>query len=218
MFTYHDLIEPQKKQTGDKWDEVLEKAWKIRSFEIELFWKRSTYFSVLVGALFIAYYTLESGNKSPELLKALVAILGFLASCVWFFSNKGSKLWQENWELHIDTIEKLSNSNKLHSAVLNKSGNWWNFDAASYSVSKLNTLCSVGVCFSWLLVMTTHVLTAEFRDNDQDWIVIGLTGIGCGFVSLGCKSTVTKSSNTLSMSPDGTLTPTKQSAITVYHK
>lgn len=92
MTTYKDLIRPAGKESksdqepnddGEKkhdWSEVLKRAWEIRNFEIELFWKRSTYFSVLVGALFIAYYTLEKGDNTLELLKELIAfrVFGFL--------------------------------------------------------------------------------------------------------------------------------------------
>ncbi len=220
MTAYKKLIKPNNHKSHKdenkkaKWGEVLDKAWQIRSFEIEMFWKRSTYFSVLVGALFIAYYTIDKN----ELLKALIAILGFLASCTWFLSNKGSKFWQENWELHIDQIEKESNSNKIHSVVLNRLDKLWGLDAASYSVSKLNTLFSLIVCFSWLFVIANSLFPLDFIIIHQAKVVIGLVIIGLGCVLYYGKSKIKKSYNQSSMLPDGTITPMKQDIITVYHK
>ncbi|MDA0782887.1 MAG: hypothetical protein O2970_11945 [Proteobacteria bacterium] len=221
---YTGLISPKTLDSqDDKWDESLKRAWHVRDFEIELFWKRSTYFSVLVGALFIAYYTLvdnqsEGAKESIEIYKLIISLLGFIASLVWFLSNKGSKFWQENWELHIDMIEKMSICNKIHSVVLNKSDKCWDLGAASYSVSRLNTLFSLIVCLGWFLVIIFLLLPIELINSYQKWIGFFLVIISIPLVLWGGKSKIKKSYNKSSMLSDGTIIPAKQDIITVYHK
>ena len=141
-------------ETDDR-NEALKRAWLVRDFEIELFWKRTTYFSVLVGSLFIALYkTSNGGDDSGLFSQFLISVLGFIASLIWFLSNKGSKFWQENWELHIDQIEKDIGKNKLHSLILyRRSNKLFSLGGDSFSVSKLNTLFSLIVCISWFFIL-----------------------------------------------------------------
>jgi hypothetical protein len=159
---YKNLINPTSQDSED-WKNTLSKAWEIRNFEIDLFWKRTGYFSVLVGALFIAYYTIV-GQNSPtnnqEFYKIIISFLGFMASLVWFLSNKGSKFWQENWELHIDYIEKISEQNKIHSLVLSKNNKRLDLlGAYEFSVSKLNTLFSFIVSLAWLEILICNIVS-----------------------------------------------------------
>ena len=158
---YKNLINPTPQDPED-WKNTLSKAWEIRNFEIDLFWKRTGYFSVLVGALFIAYYTIvgqSSSANNQEFYKIIISFLGFMASLVWFLSNKGSKFWQENWELHIDCIEKLSKQNKIHSLVLSKNNKRLDLlGAYEFSVSKLNTLFSFIVSLAWLVILICNIV------------------------------------------------------------
>jgi len=174
---YKDLIKPKlqttKKDTtsngsnSDDWTAALNKAWEIRNFEIELFWKRTAYFSVLVGALFIAYYTIlgkDSSSDNAEFYKIIISFLGFVASLVWFLSNKGSKFWQENWELHIDYIEKISKQNKIHSLVLSRINKKSDLlGACEFSVSKLNTLFSYIVSLAWLVILICNIFVFGYK-------------------------------------------------------
>ena len=52
--------------------EKLEEAFKIaldtRKFEIELYWKRTGYFVLFIGAVFVGYYTNYGSNKDELLL------------------------------------------------------------------------------------------------------------------------------------------------------
>lgn len=117
---YFDIIKIKDDKHGK---EVLEHCWKIRDFEIELFWKRANYFSLLVGALFIGYYTIKSGNnnndnKFNELFSIIIAFAGTISSLCWYFSSRGSKHCMEIWEHNIDFLEEKYGCGKLYQTIL----------------------------------------------------------------------------------------------------
>ncbi len=77
----------------------------MRKFEIENYWKRSTYFwgfqIVTFGALAFA---VKEGNAQPG-LTIPVSMLGIVTALAGLLSARGSKFWQENWEAHVDFLE-----------------------------------------------------------------------------------------------------------------
>ncbi len=80
-------------------------AVETRKLEIELFWQRSNLFWGFVAASFTGYFALLAlTDKKPELI-TLITILGWFVSIVWYLVCRGSKYWQENWEMHIDLLE-----------------------------------------------------------------------------------------------------------------
>ena len=100
------------KEKTYKYEEALNRAWKNRDFEIEMYWKRATYFWVFLATTFAGYFALltvdmdKVENKIDVYLLELVIIsLGICFSLSWFLVNRGSKKWQENWEAHIDILE-----------------------------------------------------------------------------------------------------------------
>ncbi len=89
-----------------KAEKALELALDIRKFEIELYWKRATYFWTFIGAAFAGYalvYKTSDGDGSWLLL--VFSSLGLLFSVAWYLVNRGSKFWQNNWERHVDLLE-----------------------------------------------------------------------------------------------------------------
>ena len=98
--------------------EAYNRAHEIRKFEIELFWKRATYYWAFIFAAFTAHFTLlgmlfkDRQFSFPELYAlpglslfslAITAFFCFVFSLCWVLMNKGSKFWQKNWELIIMT-------------------------------------------------------------------------------------------------------------------
>ncbi len=82
--------------------EALKQALDTRKFEIELYWKRTTYFWAFIVSIFIAYFAVLNKNYDnfPE-LRVMISIVGFLFSIGWYLVNRGSKYWQESWELQV---------------------------------------------------------------------------------------------------------------------
>ena len=131
--------------------EAYNKAHAIRQFEIELSWKRATYFwafeLVVLGGLgsFFSKYLdiLTCKSKLEPTLIALIAISigGFYITLLWLFVILGSKSWQENWERHIDLLEYTISGNLYKCMLLS--------DSAHFSVSKASRNISLLFLSFW---------------------------------------------------------------------
>ncbi len=96
----------EKFPCGGKREKALEHALDIRKFEIELYWKRATYFWTFIGATFAGYVAVQASSAgSKQDLSVILSCLGFVFSVAWLCVNRGSKQWQENWENHVDSLE-----------------------------------------------------------------------------------------------------------------
>lgn len=92
-----------------------------------------------------------------------VSLLGYFFSLGWYFVNRGSKVWQENWEKHIGFLEDYLNGPlfktivkpNLHFSYLNSS--------YPYSVSKVNQMLSLFVTIFWYVII--NVLFYIFSIN-----------------------------------------------------
>lgn len=125
---------------------ALERAHEIRKFEIEMYWKRATYFWGFQIAIF-AGLTASYKFEEPA-LTVIFAILGLITSVAWHYVNKGSKFWQENWELHIDLLEKECTGN-LYKNVLCYANN----KDDAYSVSRINLTTSRVFIAVWSFIL-----------------------------------------------------------------
>ena len=89
-------------------EKALKNAIKSREFEIQMYWKRASYFWLFVSALWVAYGKLlydwgyldglQKDNPFQYTTLFLLSCVGLGLSVAWYFVNKGSKFWQENWE------------------------------------------------------------------------------------------------------------------------
>lgn len=134
-----------------KKEEALARAWKNRDFEIEMYWKRATYFWVFLVTTFTGYFALQAVNITKEnqiniyFLNLIIICLGICFSLSWILVNKGSKKWQENWEAHIDMLENEI-TGPIYKMVLDK-------ERYNYSVSKINLDVSRFVLFIWVVIL-----------------------------------------------------------------
>jgi hypothetical protein len=99
---------------------AIKHAFDFRKFEIDLYWRRATYFWAFIAAGFVSYFALISSVNYHSLKRhvLLVSVIGFIFSYFWYFVNRGSKFWQDNWERHVDYLEGLS-IGSLYKVVLN---------------------------------------------------------------------------------------------------
>lgn len=156
--------------------EKLEEAFKIaldtRKFEIELYWKRTGYFVLFIGAVFVGYYkmlqSIDNGSNDiqKELLFLFFSLLGFILSLLWYIANRGSKFWQENWEAHIEVLSThlgipifgIINYCKSTKSDLMKE--------YPFSVSKVNQMISLIVTISWFFLFIFNIFYLIFKN---DW-------------------------------------------------
>lgn len=135
--TVNQLEEAEKSK---RWKELIDKAWNIRSFEIELFWKRTNFYWLFQAATFTAYFLLSSRAEIQSFNQSFVVIcLGIIFSVSWILINKGSKQWQEHWEAYIDLFEDKYYGPIYKTVAMQK----------THSVSKINELVSITVLGVW---------------------------------------------------------------------
>jgi hypothetical protein len=147
-------------------------ALDIRKFEIDLYWKRAVYFWAFIAAAFAGYFTVQK-SASHDQIPFVVACLGFLFSVAWYFVNRGSKAWQQNWELHVDLLEDgmvgplyktiLQNKEKYH--FVNLVGAYW------FSPSKLNQLLSLFIVVIWSILGYREFMRAYDPDFVHSWLL-----------------------------------------------
>ncbi|WP_297334020.1 hypothetical protein [Flavobacterium sp.] len=123
-----------------------EKAWQAKNFEIELYWKRASYFWAFQIAAFAGYFSVHSSKTyqdrvSPQTLFFVVCI-GFVTALAWRFTNKGSKSWQRHWEIHVDMLENEI-TGPLYKIITSPK---------TFSVSKINEIVSHFTVMIWVIL------------------------------------------------------------------
>ena len=184
---YKRQFETKKFSKPDLKITALETALEIRKLEIELYWKRTTYFWTLIAAALAGYFAVKNidGNSTEEAFWSfLIGCVGLIFSIAWFFANKGSKQWQENWENHVDLLED-DVIGPLYKTVITRpkydnkwfypKGVWdrfWMFVAGEpgpFSVSKINQMVSLYMIFLWFILLIKEIM---------DTVIIVLTWFG----------------------------------------
>lgn len=183
---------PEKKRA-----EAFNHALDIRKFEIDLYWKRATYFWTFIGATLAGYAAVfvASGEFPRTDLLIILSCLGLVFSFGWFCVNRGSKHWQENWENHVDMLED-DLVGPLYKTVLTRP------DPSSLSeyvvgvitgpsplsVSKINQIISLYVTGLWAFLLY-KALPPFSCVAPVKWDYVGLVGFALtaciAFLTLG---------------------------------
>lgn len=164
---------------------------KARNFHYREFNVWSTYFSIIVGALFVAYYNLL---KDHPLLAFVVSALGFIASLCWYLSAKGYTYWWTHWSKYliylenqdINTIrscgvystffDKNSKCRKGDTKAEFASSSLWNpLEGSNVSTSKVMMFLTFCITVVWALVclgsMINVIVEMFYNKNDAvDWL------------------------------------------------
>jgi hypothetical protein len=178
--------EYNKKFETDSKDSMLLKAAfdqvsDIRKFEIELYWKRATYFWALIAVAFAGYFSILASEHMTNkfFLSLVVSCIGFVFTFAWFLSSRGSKYWQENWENHLDLLEN-NVTGPLYKTLLERSGHIniaekYITGPLSVSVSKINQWVSVFVVFSWITLVfySGYKSLSPLSISKDQWLIIG---------------------------------------------
>lgn len=133
---------------------MLRYATETRRFEIERFWQRSLFFWGFVGAAFVAYAALQ---KESQIGALIISCFGTVSSLAWTLQNRGSKYWQEAWEVERSVLDTnlFTNIEPLRPAQWGRRGPW---RGERFSVSKLAIALSDFTVIVWcLLVAISYV-------------------------------------------------------------
>jgi len=173
--TTTESISPEKYKEAfsGKEKQALEQALDIRKFEIELYWKRATYFWTFIGATMAGFLAIQASTApNKQDLSVILACLGIVFSFGWVCVNRGSKFWQENWEKHVDVLED-SVTGPLYKIVMSRNKIDKYSEKAihiitgpsSISVSKVNQIISFYVFILWLCLLVYSL--PEFDKNNS---------------------------------------------------
>jgi hypothetical protein len=178
-----DLSTISKKEKNTILKELLDRAWKIRDFETKLFWDRVNHFSIFVGALFVSFYYIKEGRSEFRLL---ISFLGTITSFMWYLLNRGSKFWFENWERHIDLLEKESKTGEIYKIILGSGNNYYKSVLSSYafSATKLTTAFSLIVSIMWFLLCIILVQKLSTSIANHNLYIVILLPIITSFILL----------------------------------
>jgi hypothetical protein len=177
-------------------DKALERALDIRKFEIELYWKRATYFWTFIAVTLAGYAAVQASDAIAEKkdLSVVLSCLGVLFSVGWHCVNRGSKQWQENWENHVDMLEdgvigplyktilRRRPPENLNEHFINAITGPW-----PVSVSGINQIISIYVVLLWLVLLYKSLapFSRNAPINCTYTILVGGTALACiGFVTV----------------------------------
>lgn len=126
---------------------ALNRAYQLRTFEIEHYWKRATYFWGFQIAIFAAFGLIwrDTGHDPWSPITVALAGLGILTAVANSLSAAGSKFWQENWENHIDMLSNHTEG-RLHRIV------WLQNGKKGFSVSRINQQLGFYCIGFWILI------------------------------------------------------------------
>ncbi len=162
---------------------ALDLALDIRKFEIELYWKRATYFWAFLAFMLGAYFAVLISKDAPLPARGeallVISCLGIIFSVAWYFVNRASKFWQENWESHVDLLEDATKGPLYKTVLKDKNLAFWKLNGPyNFSVSKLNQLLSLFVVVLFVLLTAKtllHYYTLGFPPDPFANLILALT-------------------------------------------
>lgn len=170
-----------------KESEALKQALDIRKFEIELYWKRATYFWTFIGATMAGFVAIQASTATNKQdLAVMLSCLGMVFSLAWVLVNRGSKFWQENWEKHVDVLEDKV-TGPLYKIVMSRNSMNKRREKAVHlvtgpspiSVSKINQIISLYVFFLWVCLLF-YSLPEFCAKNTINWFYVVLVSLSFG--------------------------------------
>lgn len=130
----------------DELKEACKLAYEIRKFEIELYWKRATYFWAFQLIAFTALGFVLKGGQCKSLPLLLIAeSIGVITALAGYLTARGSKFWQENWEAHVDLLEHEMGV-RLTQVILCR-------EPPQFSVSRINRFLLLLLTFAWTIAL-----------------------------------------------------------------
>ncbi len=96
-----------------------------RNFHYEQFTRWSSYFYVVIGALFVGYYVITNGNSTntqkTNVLSWVILSVGYLTSVANFLSVKGYIYWWQHWNILLTRFEEkvCKEEEKVYSVFAN---------------------------------------------------------------------------------------------------
>jgi hypothetical protein len=126
---------------------------EYHKMEIDMYWKRSTFYWTIIGAIFAGYFLISGSINDNTRLKLLVESLGVIVSLSWYLVFRGSKFWDIHW---INKIQEIKNNNLLDIVKEEKQsyGKIFNlFRPFPFAITKINLILSFFILLVWVVLM-----------------------------------------------------------------
>lgn len=177
--------------------EALRVALEARRVELDLYWRRSSYFWAFAAAVFAVYFSVLKAGSPPSASRhgylLLISTVGLLLSWGWFLAARGGKYWTSNWELHVDWLEKAAGRPLFATVVDPKCFRKANlFRAYPHSVGKINQANGLLILFVWGALMLHNFMRVVgcrcWNPSDFFW-TIPFVGLCYAWVLWRCTET-----------------------------
>jgi hypothetical protein len=149
---------------------ALEQARDARKFEIDMYWKRATYFWAFIAAAFLGYASFFNAKTPHGFAAFLMSMVGLVFTYAWHLVNRGSKFWQENWENHVELLEDAV-TGPLFKTVAERPDppgrpTWEDrrIGPQAISVSKVNAVVSLFLIWVWVELAVAAAGAVTFGD------------------------------------------------------
>ena len=136
----------KKKKKSDNRDEVdlFDKVLELRKFEIDNFWKRTLFFWGALAVILLTYFKSKIGDEHL----VFISLIGILYTFIFSLSIRGSKYWQEHWEVQ---AKEFKDDIKLFDEITTPTMVSKFTFPYRFSVSKLTMLLSDLTVLMWVM-------------------------------------------------------------------
>lgn len=169
-----DTPKMTEKNEVNLYDKILD----LRKFEIENFWKRTLFFWGTLAIVLIAYFK----SDLPIEYFSFISLIGLLYNVIFSLSIRGSKYWQEHWEVMAAEYES-----KFKFSILNDEAFHPHYHSKftypyRFSVSKLTMLLSDITVLMWAIFWIKDIINlVRLKDlkfhfspsNSIDYFTVG---------------------------------------------
>lgn len=152
------MAEAKKQYMEVEKEKQYDRLIKARNYHYDNLNKWLMTFYVIIGALFIALYTLHTGKASHRHMELCVAIVGYIVSIAAWLSGKGYYYWETNWIMLIQHFEQVNfdcNDDKAYSVFANTSANkslCCPVSGANVSTSKVALAITTFITILWGMI------------------------------------------------------------------
>lgn len=143
----------------EKLEKALARAYDMLKFEMELYWKRATYFWGITAVAFTAYFIVSDPAKytdRPE-FPIVVNSIGLIFSFALYLVNRGSKFWQNNWHFFILAIENLLGISISQFKRIQQRHIFSPLGAYPFAFSSVHHITSLYITLIWVILYVRSV-------------------------------------------------------------
>lgn len=161
---------------------------QARNFHYEQFTRWSSYFYVVIGALFVGYYVImnENSTKTQEtnVLSWVILGIGYLTSVANFLSVKGYIYWWQHWNILLTRFEEkfCKEEEKVYGVfadVHNLDHSACPLNGSNISTSKVALFVAGVIMLGWSILIGYGIskCIVDVCCNNSVCCIVGLTAL-----------------------------------------